>query len=209
MQEIGFTPGALLAGCVREYLLSTQPLSLSSSPCLQQTWQEQRAFYELAGTWLAEAVFRAGRQEDAVQLAKSALTQATASESIWFQCVAHTTLGRLLGQPDCKDDDAAEFHLLAGLRYAEAMQSRPLCVRALLALGEWLSERRKTLRSPQSGVHSQKRNGATNEKNRAREYLSRAADLSETLGMYTERERALIVLARLDPKSPRKRKSKV
>src|SRR5262249_26870225 len=98
MREIGSPIGILLAGRVSEHFTpgSTSGATLSTTPSmprLTQIWQEKLAFCELAGTWLAEAVWRAGRQQEAIQIAQAALVQAEASESAWFLCTAHTTLG--------------------------------------------------------------------------------------------------------------------
>jgi len=215
MQEIGSTPGMLLAGGVREHLatinatLPTPSASVTPMPYLTQTWQEKRAFCELAGTWLAEAAARTGRHEEALRLARAALAQAEVSESAWFLCAAHTTLGRLIDQLDPRDNAGAEAHLLAALHHAEAMHSRPLRTHILLALGDVLGGKRKTVHTPQSAVRSQKGNSTTNDKNRARDYLTRAADLAGTLGMHTAREQSLALLAQLDGQSLKKRKKKM
>jgi hypothetical protein len=162
----------------------------------------------LAGPWLAETALRAGRYEEALRIAKAALVQAEASESGWFLCVAHITLGQLFNQLELRDEASAEAHLLAALHHAEGMESRPLCVHVLLALGKLLSGKRETLRSPQPGVRSQKRNGTTTERNRAREYLTRAADLGGMLGMHPVREQSLALLAQLEAPSPGRPKKK-
>ncbi|HEV8712275.1 MAG TPA: adenylate/guanylate cyclase domain-containing protein [Candidatus Binatia bacterium] len=209
MQEIGSTTGILLAGCVCEYFAITYASPPTSSaptpltPCLTQTWQEKLAFHELAGPWLAAAALRAGRYEEALQIAKAALVQAEASESMWFLCIAHLTLGRLFNQLEARDEVSAETHLLAALQHAEELQSRPFCTHILLALGELLGG--KTVRRPQSGVRSQKRNGTIHKRNRAREYLTRAAELGEMLGMHAAREHAVELLARLEARSVKQR----
>ena len=215
MQEIGSTPGVLLAGCVREHLAptdSTSPMQVAPAPLpqsLSQTWQERYAFCELAGTWLAEAVFRAGRQEEALQLARVALAQAEASESAWFLCAAHTTLGRLFGQLHQRDKAGAEAHLLAALHHAEVMQSRPLSTQVLVALGEVLGKPRRAPGSRRSAVHgSETKKGMAAEQQRAREYLTRAVDLAGTLGMHPAREQALALLAQLDAHSSAKPKKR-
>ncbi|HKA52267.1 MAG TPA: hypothetical protein VKJ47_01260, partial [Candidatus Binatia bacterium] len=133
---------------------------------------------------------------EAVQIAKAALVRAEASESGWFLCTAHTTLGRLFTRSELRDDACAEAHLLAALRHAEGMESRPLCAHALLALGELLGG--KTARG-------HKRNGTISERNRAREYLTRAVDLAGTLGIHTVRGHAAGLLARLEGRPARQR----
>jgi hypothetical protein len=204
MREIGSPIGIVLAGSVCEHFTTTSASAAALStvnvsvPRLTQTWQEKLAFYELAGAWLAEAAERTGHHHEAVQIAQAALVQAEASESAWFLCTAHTTLGRLLGRRESGDKAGAEAHLLAALHYTETMQSRPLRAHVLLALGELLGAKPAAVRTPQSGARGPKTNGMTTEKNRAREYLTRAADLGGTLGMPTVRERALAALAHLD-----------
>lgn len=196
MQEIGSLPGMLLAGSVREHLAlassipATQPPSAPTSSYLEQTWEQQLSFHELAGAWLAEVKFRAGRREEALQLARTVISRADTSESSWFLCVAHTTLGRLLTQSDPNNTVSAEDHLLTALQHAEAMQSRPFCAQAMLALGELWGEKQR----------------AAAEKAKARDHLTRAADLCGTLGMYAYQRRALSLLAQLDKKPGKKRK---
>jgi len=110
---------------------------------------------------------------------------------------------------ELRDEAGAEAHLLAALHHAEGMESRPLCVHVLLALGKLLSGKRETLRSPQSGGRGQKRNGTTTERNRARAYLTRAADLGGMLGMHPMREQSLALLAQLEAPSPGRPKKKM
>jgi hypothetical protein len=126
-----------------------------------------------------------------VQLARAALAQAEGSESTWFLCATHLTLGRLLSQANPEDDLAVESHLVAGLRYAEEMQSRPLYGRALLALGELQYRQQRKARSPKATT------GGAGGKPRAKESLTRAANLLGTLGMQAEQEQALALLAQL------------
>lgn len=195
MQEIGSLPGMLLVGSVREHLaftssgLVSHPASILTS-YLEQTWEKQSSFCELAGAWLAEAWFHAGRREEALQLARTVVSRAPTNESTWFLCVAHLTLGRLLTRAEPNARVPAQDHLLTALQHAEAMQSRPLRVHALLALGETWSEKQ----SPAA------------EKAKAKDYLIRAADLCGTLGMYAYQGRALSLLTQLDKKPAKKRK---
>jgi class 3 adenylate cyclase/tetratricopeptide (TPR) repeat protein len=204
MHEVGSASGVLLVGCVREYIaatLGTRTLpssSPSSTPWLTQTWHERRAFCELAGTWLAEIALRAGHTEDALQLAREAVVRAEASESLWFLCAAHATLGHILAQPAVRDYAAAEAHLLTALGHAETMQSRPWCARVALELGEVLWRKQEEVRSAECGVRSPESEGRrTDERERAREYLTRAAELCEALGMSTDLERVRTLLAQL------------
>jgi hypothetical protein len=147
-------------------------------------------------------VSRTGRPEEAVQLARAALVQAERSESPWFLCVIHLTLGRLLSQSNPEDELAVESHLVASLGYAEAMQSRPLYGRALLALGELHYRQQRKARGPKA-----KASGAGG-KRQARESLTRAANLLGTLGMQAEQEQALALLAQLDAQPTEKRRGK-
>jgi hypothetical protein len=195
LQAIGSLPGMLLAGSVREHFAfasSMPPSPLPSTPTsyLEQSWEKQSSFCELAGAWLAEARFHAGHQEDALQLAQTVVARAATSESTWFLCVAHTTLGRLLSWSAPNAAMSAEHHLLTALQHAEAMHSRPLCVHAMLALGELWGKKQQ----------------AAAVKAKARDYLTRAADLCSALGMYACQGRALSLLAQLEQRSGKKQK---
>src|SRR5437867_7697456 len=205
MQEVGSTTGVLLAGGVWEHLTivagtsTTQSAPLPPMPWLTQTWHERRAFCELAGTWLAEAELRAGRGAEALRLARAALAQAEASESLWFLCAAYATLGKILGQLEDRDYAGAEADLLTALHHAEALQSRPLCGQITLALGEVLWRKQTETRSQDLAGSSQYlEKELTNEKARVREYLTRAADLCGTLRMNADLERARALLAQLE-----------
>ncbi|MGH7966200.1 MAG: ATP-binding protein, partial [Candidatus Binatia bacterium] len=187
MQEVGAGGWSLLVGCARDYLAARQSDGPVPTPWLTQTWQEKRAFYELAGAWLAEATLRAGRQEEALRLATMALAEAEASESTWFLYAAHAALGRVLARLESRDDTGAETHLLAALRYAETMQSRPLCGRAALELGAVLSRKQG----------ESERRKSTDEREQARAYLTRAVELCGTLGMDADCKRAQRLLAQL------------
>jgi class 3 adenylate cyclase/tetratricopeptide (TPR) repeat protein len=195
MQDIGSPPGMLLVGSVREHFTfaSSGPALYPISPptsYLEQTWERQLSFCELAGAWLAEARFHTGHQEEALQLARTVVARANTSESIWFLCAAHLTLGRLLARTTPNVSVPAQDHLLTALHHAETMQSRPLCVHALLALGESWNRGQRTAA----------------EAAKARDYFIRAADLCGTLGMYAYQGQALSLLTKLDKKPPKKRK---
>ena len=209
MQEVSSTTGILLTGSVQEYLAmvvdSPVPSPLSSPSWLLQTWQAQHAFCELAGTWLAEVEMRAGRPAEALRFAKEALARAEASESLWFRCVARATLGSMLSQAGQKEYAAAEAHLLQALSDAETMHSQPLRGQFLLALGELLWKRYRDLSSQHAEKQVNDRESGrvqgtvmVNEKQRAREYLTRAAELCDSLNMTTASQRARLLLVQVE-----------
>jgi predicted ATPase/class 3 adenylate cyclase len=212
MQEVSSTTGIFLTGSLREYLTlvvdSPVPFPLSSSSWLLQTWQTQQAFCELAGTWLAAVEMRAGRPQDALRFAQEALARAEASDSLWFRCVAHATLGSIFGQAGQQEYAAAEAHLLQALSAAETMHSQPLCGQVLLAIGELLWKRQQDLSSQPADKHPNDYDSGTgqgtlllDEKQRAREYLTRAAELCESLHMTTASRRARTLLGQVDASS--------
>lgn len=190
IQEVSAGGWSLLVGCARDYLAAMQAKSSVPMPWLIQTWHEKRTFYELAGAWLAEATLQAGRQDEALRLAKAALAEAEASESTWFLYAAHTALGRVLARSELRDDTGAETHLLAALRYAETMQCRPFQARVVLELGGVLVRK-----SASSSVQPEEE---ARDKARARSYLLRAVELCETLGMSANLQQSHALLVQLD-----------
>lgn len=144
MEEVSPTTGRLLVGCLQEYLAEIAARSdkddqpASPRAALTRTWREQLAFCELAGAWLAELEAHHGNGEIAQGLARDAVAKAEESGSLWFRCVAHLTLGRLLADGVPELASRAEEHLRMACDLAARMQSLPFLAWATRALGEFL-----------------------------------------------------------------------
>ena len=193
MQEIGATASLLMAGAVQEYFTilagvsSPQSVPLHDIPNLAKTWHEKGVYYELIGTWFAEALLHMGRTQEALQMAKEVLVQAKKSESRWFLYLAHTILGRILSQGDPLDQGAAQAHLESALQQAEQMHSRPFQGQSAFILGEFLSHRcaeRSEGENKRTAIH-------------ARAYLTQAANICKAVGMHADSERAQTALTQL------------
>jgi hypothetical protein len=218
MQEVSPTTGVPLVGALREYLTARETRttvgSRPTSSCLLQTWHERRAFCEVAGTWLATLAVDTDQMEEALQYARTALARAEISESQWFLCTAHMTLGKILGHSRLRDPDVSVNHLLTALRYAEAMQSRSLCAQVTLLLGEEIGrsygegqraryneQSREFESEPYRGAQARSSTSGiteTNELVRARQYLQQALELGGMLGMSAVCERAQALLTEFD-----------
>lgn len=207
MRDVSSSTGILLTGGTQEYLtaVASLPSSLPPSPlaCLQQMWQAGHAFCELAGIWRAEVALLAGRLEEALQLAQAALAQAAASESWWFLCLAHFTLGKILAHTQAYA--SAESHLLQALRYAELAHSPPLQAHVLVHLGEALwyaSQLRPQQQADARGLeHEESPAGGwigAGAQQRAREYITRALETCDQLGMPAIAQRTRLLRIQLD-----------
>ena len=147
MQEIGAPASLLMAGAVQEYFLilaavsSTGNVSSYHISDLAKTWNEKGVYYELIGTWFAEALLHMGRTQEALQIAQAVLIQAEKSESRWFLYLAHMILGRIVSQDDLSDQEAAHAHLESALQLAEQMHSPPFQAQSAFMLSEVLSHR--------------------------------------------------------------------
>lgn len=147
MEEVSPTTGRVLVGCLQEYLEERAYSEEMGEPhgqdhhrrfprtALMRTWHEQLAFCELAGAWLAELEARQGNSEAAQQLAHAAVAKADASGSLWFRCVAHLALGRLLAEPVATSTPEAEKHLRTAYDLATQMQSLPFLAQTTATLG--------------------------------------------------------------------------
>ncbi|MCS6926823.1 MAG: AAA family ATPase [Candidatus Binatia bacterium] len=207
MREVSSATGVLLTGSAQEYLAAHTSLPVPSSPpstaCLQQTWQGRHAFFELAGIWLADLALLANRLEEALHLAREALVQAEASESWWFLCLAHLTLGKILSQTRAYAD--AQAHLLQAQHYAGLAQSPPLQAHTLLEMGEMLWQRFHTDLSHQRKTQDRRSTDSVlldsigaEARQRARESLTRAVATCTQLGMPLLAQRAHTLLTQLD-----------
>lgn len=207
MRDVSSATGILLTGSAQEYMgACASPPFLSSPPstaCLRQTWQGRHAFFELAGIWLADLALLANRPEEALPVAREALVQAEASDSWWFLCLAHLTLGKILCQMRTSGD--AESHLLQAQRYAGLAQSPPLQARTLLEMGEMFWQRFRTTLSDQRGTQGCRSTDSVpsdptgaEARQRARESLGRALALSTQLGMPAISQRASFLLHQFD-----------
>lgn len=193
MQKIGAPASLLMASAVHEYYTilamaaSAGDVPKHPIPSLAQTWSEKGVYYELIGTWYAEALLHLGRPREALQIAKTVLVQAKNSDSRWFLYLAHSVLGRILSQINPVDQTAVEKHLHSALQQAEHMNSRPFLGQSALVLGEFLWRGCVTSRAPD-------RNTA-----RVRAYLTQAADLCAAVGLQADSERAQNLLIQLPP----------
>ncbi|MBI3248348.1 MAG: AAA family ATPase [Deltaproteobacteria bacterium] len=179
MEEVSPTTGRLLVGCLQEYLAEiaargdkdNQPTSPRTA--LTRTWREQLSFCELAGAWLAEIEAQHGSAEVAQQLARDAVIKAEESGSLWFRCVAHLTLGRLLAWGVPETAPGAEEHLRAAYDLADQMHSLPFLAQTASALGSFLA-------------------GSSDEatKTQAELYLRQSKELSTQLALPALHERA-------------------
>lgn len=193
MEEVSPTTGVLLVGPLHEYLLTASaPESLTDSrSTLMRVWTERLPFYELAGSWGAERLARAGHAEDAWLLAREALHGAEESASAWFLCIAHLVSGQVLANPMTKDTaQEAEKHLRAACDLAASMHSVPLLAQAAVELGDLLLkskaipiESAQSAGPPSSEQHEER-------KYQAKYYLQQSIELGERLGMPKLLERA-------------------
>ncbi len=146
MEEVSPTTGRVLVGCLQEYLEEMEALDSQNGQltfartALTRTWHEQLAFCELAGAWLAELEARQGNLAAAQQLAHAAVAKADESGSLWFRCVAHLTLGRLLAKHVSATTPEAEEHLRIAYDLAKQMQSLPFLAQTTIALGQFLAD---------------------------------------------------------------------
>jgi class 3 adenylate cyclase/tetratricopeptide (TPR) repeat protein len=211
MRDVASSTGVLLTGSAQEYFAAVASPPPSPTPpstaCLRQTWQARYAFCELAGVWLADLALLAGRPEEALRLARAALAQAEASESWWFLCVAHLTLGKIFGHT--RTYAPAESHLAQALHYAELAHSPPLQAHALVEMGEviWNMSHAGLCRPADAEGHAPQHSSADDctaagERCRARESIVRAVELCDRLGMRSAGRRARALLARLDGPEP-------
>lgn len=175
MEEVSPTTGVFLVGGLHEYLtaLATPSQVDVTQVKLARTWRERHPFHELAGAWLAALQARAGRQEDACQLARASVAAAEHSGSSWFRYTAHLTLGRLLAQVPGNATEA-ETHLRAAFDLATLMHSLPFLAHAAVELGEFL------WRSKQQSANQRQ----------AERYFRQAADLGNQLAISSIVERA-------------------
>lgn len=187
MQEIGAPASLLMAGAVHEYATILSPAGQAARPSiasLAKTWQQKGVYYELIGTWYAEALLGLGRRAEALRVATDVLVQAENSHSRWFVYLAHRILGRILAQLEPVDQSAAQAHLVSALEYAEQTHSRPFQAQSALALGEFL------LSNSRGRDHHPARA-------QARAYLSQAADLCAALDLRADGARARTLLTQL------------
>ncbi len=194
MAEVSPTTGVLLVGSLQEYLtaissptsptLHLPPASQLSLAKLTRTWQEKRAFHELAGVWLAEIAARTKRdKEEAQQLAREALATAEVNGSRWFLCAAHLTLGRILAEASPEPRGEAETHLRAAVDLATIMRSLPLLAHAAAALGDLLLQRSGAAVTAQQLIETPQERQTDPELHQAQQYLQQATALTEQLGM--------------------------
>ncbi len=194
MEEISPTTGVLLAGGLHEYLTAVSDsdaslyhdatLPTSNLIKLTCTWREKHPFHELAGIWLAEVSVRTSRgSSETQQLAQEALTAAEASGSLWFRCLAHLILGRILEDDVNTLKEAAETHLLRASELATTMQSLPLLARASAALGKFFVKKSNSGITVEQLITSPAEGRLEETLRQARQYGQHAQTLADQLGM--------------------------
>jgi len=196
MEEVSPTTGVLLVGPLHEYLTASlaPDLSTASLTNLTRTWQEKLPFCELAGVWLTTLVNRAGRGQDAQQLARKALAKAEESASTWFLCLAHFANGRVLANLSPETRQEAETHLRAACALATRMRSLPLLAHAAAELADFLVKNGASP-TPESSLGPLIARARDMRRVQAKHYLQQSKELGEQLGMEMLLERTQKLLA--------------